>query len=102
MLVNYIMWQVVNHYIDAAPSVFVAAKKKFTDAIFGDTKEKPRWKTCLGQMAKPFEMPLGLLFVDATYKNDMTDVVSTCSGNKDDTSWTRQNEQETIRPDHAD
>jgi len=67
VVVNYIMWTVINNFIKEMPQIYGDAY----NAVFAVTelgnRTSYRWKECIDRMQKVFGMPLGLLFVDAAF-----------------------------------
>ena len=67
VVVNYIMWTVINNFIKEMPQIYRDAY----NAVFAVTelgnRVSYRWKECIDRMQKVFGMPLGLLFVDAAF-----------------------------------
>ncbi|XP_031569781.1 endothelin-converting enzyme 1-like isoform X2 [Actinia tenebrosa] len=65
LLADYIMWQVVRHYVGGLPNQYRPPKGDFLIST-----NIPRWKQCIYAMLIPFDMPLGLLFVDVHFNDD--------------------------------
>ena len=66
VVVNYIIWTVINHFIKVMPQRYRDAYDDFAVTVTGN-KTSYRWKECIDAMQSVFGMPLGLLFVDAAF-----------------------------------
>lgn len=66
VLVNYIMWQVINNFVKIMPQKYRDAREMVSVAIAGNMTRYP-WEQCIDGMQQVFGMPLGLLFVDASF-----------------------------------
>ncbi|XP_031569786.1 endothelin-converting enzyme 2-like isoform X2 [Actinia tenebrosa] len=65
LLSDYIMWQVVRQYVGGLPDLYRPANG---DLLI--STNIPRWKQCINAMLDPFDMPLGLLFVDVRFYDE--------------------------------
>ena len=66
VVVNYIMWTVINNFIKAMPQKYKDAYDDFAVTVMGN-RTSYRWMECIDSMQTVFGMPLGLLFVDAAF-----------------------------------
>ena len=66
MLVNYIMWTVIQKFVSTMPKKYRDAYDEYAMTITGN-RTSERWKECIDNMQSVFSMPLGLLFVDAAF-----------------------------------
>ena len=60
------MWTVINSFISVMPQRYRDANNDFAVTATGNKTSYP-WKECINGMQSVFEMPLGLLFVDAAF-----------------------------------
>ncbi|XP_031569776.1 endothelin-converting enzyme 1-like [Actinia tenebrosa] len=65
LIADYIMWQVVRHYVGGLPDLYRPANGDLLTST-----NIPRWKQCINAMLDPFDMPLGLLFVDVRFYDE--------------------------------
>ena len=72
---DYIMWRVVDSYVQAMPKEFFAANRKYQVEIHGP-QESERWSYCLRVMSKYMDMSVGRLFVDAAFDDSSKNTVS--------------------------
>ncbi|XP_048585788.1 endothelin-converting enzyme homolog [Nematostella vectensis] len=70
IIADYVMWRVLDKYIDTLPSSISSLKLPFFKAL-GEDINTPRWKDCIKNMLDVATMPLGLLFID-THFDDAT------------------------------
>ncbi|XP_031569787.1 EEF1AKMT4-ECE2 readthrough transcript protein-like [Actinia tenebrosa] len=62
LIADYIMWQIVRQYVGALPDQYRPATGDFLiNTVI------PRWQQCIRVMFKPFDMPLGLLYVSVNF-----------------------------------
>ena len=66
VVVNYIMWTVINNFIKAMPQKYRDAYDDFAVTFMGN-RTSYQWMECIDKMQTVFGMPLGLLFVDAAF-----------------------------------
>ena len=66
VVVNYIMWTVINNFIKVMPLKYQEARDEYVTTILGN-RTSYRWKECIDRMQPVFGMPLGLLFVDVAF-----------------------------------
>jgi predicted metalloendopeptidase len=87
------MWRVVHQYTDALPASYMSAKQDFTLATTG-VPSSARWGQCMIHMMHPFDMTLGLLYVDAHFSDDSKKTVSynlhSCEINKQTNKMNKQ------------
>ena len=60
------MWQVINNFVKIMPQKYRDAREMVSVAIAGNMTRYP-WEQCIDGMQQVFGMPLGLLFVDASF-----------------------------------
>ena len=72
---DYIMWRVVDSYVQAMPKEFFTAKRKYEVEILGP-QESERWSYCLSVMSTYMDMSVGRLFVDAAFDDSSKNIVS--------------------------
>ena len=64
---NYVMFSVSTTYLEYLSEDYFSLPKNLTKSRTGETKEVPRWKTCVRQTDNGLGMALGKLFVDKTF-----------------------------------
>lgn len=74
IVMDYIMWRVVDSYVKAMPKEFFAAKHKYEVEILGP-QESERWSYCLSVMSTYMDMSVGRLFVDAAFDDSSKNIV---------------------------
>ncbi|XP_015766306.1 PREDICTED: endothelin-converting enzyme 1-like [Acropora digitifera] len=74
VVMDYIMWRVVDSYVQAMPKAFFAAKRKYQVEIYGP-QESERWSYCLSVMSKYMDMGVGRLFVDVAFDDSSKNTV---------------------------
>ena len=75
VVVNYIIWNVINSYIKTLPRKYRQAYDEFLVTETGN-KTRNRWQDCIEHMQPFLGMPLGLLFVDAAFDEGSKETVS--------------------------
>ena len=73
-VVNYIIWTVIRQFIKVMPQVYRDAYNDYIVTVTGN-RIGDRWVECINGMQAVFEMPLGLLFVDAAFDERSRTVV---------------------------
>jgi len=75
VVVNYIMWTVINNFIKAMPQKYRDAYDDFAVTFMGN-RTSYQWMECIDKMQTVFGMPLGLLFVDAAFDERSKETVT--------------------------
>ena len=74
VVVNYIIWTVINNFIETMPRKYREARDEYVTAMSGNST-RYRWKDCIDRMQPVFGMPLGLLFVDVAFDEKSKETV---------------------------
>ncbi|PFX27583.1 Endothelin-converting enzyme 1 [Stylophora pistillata] len=75
IVVNYIIWTVINNFIRVMPQKYREARDEYVTAMSGK-KTRYRWKDCINGMQSIFGMPLGLLFVDVAFDEKSKETIT--------------------------
>ncbi|KAJ7354731.1 hypothetical protein OS493_030507 [Desmophyllum pertusum] len=75
VVVNYIIWTVINNFIRVLPQKYRDAKDEYVASIIGN-RTRHRWKDCIDGMQQVLGMPLGLLFVDAAFDEGSKETIT--------------------------
>ncbi|XP_027059042.1 endothelin-converting enzyme 1-like, partial [Pocillopora damicornis] len=75
VVVNYIIWTVINNFIETMPRKYREARDEYVTAMSGNST-RYRWKDCIDRMQPVFGMPLGLLFVDVAFDEKSKETIT--------------------------
>ncbi|OQV25628.1 Membrane metallo-endopeptidase-like 1 [Hypsibius exemplaris] len=71
---NYLIWRIVQNRASNLDERFRSRRRVFSNLLLGNTKEAPRWRTCVQYVNDNLGMAVGAMFVREHFKEDSKEI----------------------------